>query len=260
MIDLSVLFSAIPPMLGLATLAWLFSLVRKDASIVDSFWSLFFVSALLTWVIKLDADSVRASVVMGLILLWASRLSIYLTFRNWGKPEDRRYQTIRQRNQPHYEVKSLFYVFYLQVALAFIIAVPILPAVASDRPLSLLDLAGSIFFLIGLAIESIADLQMTRFKSRKDSKGKVLRTGLWAFSRHPNYFGESLLWWGFGLIALAAGAPFWILVSPAFMTFLLTKVSGVPLLEEDLKSRSPDYCNYIETTSSFWPRRPGDQK
>lgn len=256
MTDLTLLFAALPPMLVLATLAWLLSVARKDASIVDSFWSLFFVSALLIWVIKIDPDNERAKVVIGLILLWASRLCIYLTLRSWGKPEDRRYQKIRQRNQPHYEMKSLFYVFYLQVALAFIIAIPILPAIASEHPLNLLDLAGAIIFLIGLAIESIADLQMSKFKARKESKGKVLSAGLWKYSRHPNYFGESILWWGFGLIGLAAGAPLWMLISPAFLTFLLLKVSGVPLLEDDLKNRNPAYRKYIETTSSFWPRVP----
>jgi steroid 5-alpha reductase family enzyme len=97
---------------------------------------------------------------------------------------------------------------------------------------------------------------MLRFKSNPKSEGQVMNQGLWRYSRHPNYFGEALLWWGIYLIALAASAPFWVLVSPIFMSFLLLRVSGVPLLEEDLKHRKPDYRDYIETTSSFWPRPP----
>lgn len=254
--EISTLALALPSMLGLATLAWLMSLSLRDTSIVDSFWSLFFVAALFCWLPPLEQLGPRAILVSTLIMLWALRLSVYLTVRNWGKPEDRRYQTIRARNQPHYWIKSLFYVFYLQVGLAFIVSLPILPAVTSELPLSVLDGLGTLIFATGFLTETLADWQLARFKATSRQKGGVMDQGLWHYSRHPNYFGEALLWWGFGVMAVAAGAPLWILVSPIFMTFLLLKVSGVPLLEADLSGRHPNYRRYIETTSAFWPRRP----
>lgn len=259
MLDSTVYMRALPAMFALATLAWALSLRRKDASIVDSFWSLFFVAALLSWLPPLPAYGARTILVSVLIISWATRLSTHLTLRNWGKPEDRRYQRIRERNQPNYPIKSLFYVFYLQVGLAFIVSLPILPAVVSNTPLNLLDGLGVSLFLTGLITETIADWQLVRFKAEPHEKGRVLDQGLWRYSRHPNYFGEALLWWGFFLISMASGAPLWMVISPAFMTFLLLKVSGVPLLEEDLKSRSPNYRRYMETTSAFWPRPPRER-
>jgi steroid 5-alpha reductase family enzyme len=256
MTELSQLSQAIPPMLIVATLAWLLSLWRHDTGIVDSFWSLFFVTALLVWVQQLDMTGLRTLIVVALVLIWAIRLSVHLTVRNWGKPEDRRYQAIRARNQPHYPIKSLFYVFFLQVGLAFLVALPIRYALNAVQPLGILDGLGVVIFLIGWSIETLADWQLTRFKARGSPQGTVLNTGLWRYSRHPNYFGEAVLWWGFVFLALSAGGPLWLLISPAFITFLLLKVSGVPLLEADLAQRNPNYRRYIESTSAFWPKPP----
>lgn len=248
--------SALGPMMGVALIAWALSLLKRNVGIIDSFWSLFFLTALGYWWSGLEAPSSRALLLTGLLILWAVRLSAYLTYRNWGKPEDRRYAAIRQRNQPHYALKSLLYVFCLQVVLAWLVAQPILPTLKSSGPLNGLDVAGTLVFLMGFLFETIADFQMLLFKSNPKSEGQVMNQGLWRYSRHPNYFGEAVLWWGIYLIAFAASAPFWVLLSPVFMSFLLLRVSGVPLLEEDLKHRKPDYRDYIGTTSSFWPRPP----
>lgn len=248
--------TALIPMAFLATVAWILSVIRKDVGIIDSFWSLFFLTALFFWIGPNPEITPRLLLTTGLIVAWALRLSVYLTFRNWGKPEDRRYQEIRRRNQPFYEIKSLFYVFYLQVFLAWLVALPLLPAVKSSVPLGLWDIAGAVLFTAGLLMEAIADAQMARFKASSPPKDSVMDQGLWRYSRHPNYFGEALLWWGFILITLAAGGSPWLALSPLFMTFLLMKVSGVPLLEADLIKRSPAYRRYLETTSPFWPRPP----
>lgn len=255
-IEWQLAFSALIPMALLATLVWVLSVVHKNVGIIDSFWSLFVITALIVWSGPNPEITPRFILTSGLILMWAARLSIYLTYRNWGKPEDRRYREIRLRNQPFYEIKSLFYVFYLQVILAWLVALPLLPAVQSEAPLSLLDALGASLFVTGLLMESIADKQMARFKALAPSMGSVMNQGLWRYSRHPNYFGEALLWWGFILIAFSAGASPWLILSPLFMTFLLLKVSGIPLLEAELIKRGPAYKDYIETTSAFWPRPP----
>lgn len=255
-IEWSLAFYALIPMGLLSTLAWILSVIRRDVGIIDSFWSLFFVTALYAWIGPNPEITSRLILASALVLVWALRLSVYLTYRNWGKPEDRRYQDIRRRNQPFYEIKSLFYVFFLQVILAWCVALPLLPTVKSQEPLGLMDAIGTGVFLTGLLMEAIADAQMARFKALNHPQGSLMNQGLWRYSRHPNYFGEALLWWGFLLIALSSGASPWLGLSPLFMTFLLIKVSGIPLLEADLLKRGPDYQRYLRTTSPFWPRPP----
>lgn len=146
--------------------------------------------------------------------------------------------------------------FGLQAGLAWLISLPLYAAIASPVPLGWLDALGVSLVLAGIGIETLADLQLTRFRRDPANRGRVLDRGLWRYSRHPNYFGEACVWWGFGLLALAAGAV-WALVSPALMTFLLLRVSGVVLLERDIAERRPAYRDYIARTSAFipWPPR-----
>lgn len=243
-------------LLAMSALTWLASLYKRDVSIVDSVWSLFFLGALLTWWLSPIANGPRATVALVLVALWALRLCGYLTWRNWGHPEDRRYQAIRARNQPNYELKSLVIVFALQALLAWWIALPILPVLKSSQPWGWLDSLGATIFITGLILETMADAQMARFKAQPKGKDAVLNTGLWRYSRHPNYFGESVVWWGFYLMALGAGAPLWLVSSPLLINFLLVKVSGVPMLEQDIAERRPAYRDYILSTSSFIPRPP----
>ena len=256
MFDWQIAAGALMVLLAMSTLTWLLSLLKKDVSIVDSVWSLFFVGALLTWWSAPDINGPRTLACLVLVGLWALRLSGYLTWRNWGHPEDRRYQAIRARNQPHYELKSLVIVFALQAGLAWWIALPILPVLKSAQPWQWLDTLGALIFITGLIIETLADAQMAAFKARPKDSDSVLNTGLWRYSRHPNYFGEAVVWWGFFLMALSAGAPLWLVTSPLLINFLLVKVSGVPLLEQDLAERRPAYRDYIQNTSAFIPRPP----
>lgn len=247
--------SAVMLMMAFAT--WLGSLAKRDVSIVDSVWPLFFVAALLVSGWSAPPNGPRALVAGTLVMVWAVRLCAFLTHRNWGQPEDRRYRAIRERNQPHYELKSLVIVFALQALLAWVIALPILPVLKSQTPWGWLDTLGTAVFLFGLGFETLADAQLTRFRAKPAQPGAVLDTGLWRYSRHPNYFGECVLWWGFYLLALGAEAPLWIIVSPLLISFLLLKVSGVPLLEQDIAERRPAYRDYVARTSAFipWPRR-----
>jgi steroid 5-alpha reductase family enzyme len=193
--------------------------------------------------------------VLALAAIWALRLTGYLTWRNHGKPEDRRYRAIRERNEPGFTWKSLYLVFGLQAVLAAIVALPLFGAIASARPWSLLDAAGVLLWLVGFGFEAIGDRQLARFKADPKNRGQVMAQGLWRYTRHPNYFGECCLWWGFFVIALAAGA-WWSVLSPLLLTVLLLRVSGVALLERDIAERRPEYRDYILRTSAFLPWLP----
>ena len=239
--------------LGLVT--WLASLVRRDASLVDRVWSLAIWGAGLAYAAALPERGPRTVWMLALAGVWALRLAAYISWRNWGEPEDRRYQAIRARNQPHFGLKSLYLVFGLQALLAWIVSAPLLAGPASLSPLGWLDAAGIALAVVGIVWEALADWQMARFKADPAQRGRILDRGLWRYSRHPNYFGECCVWWGLGLMALAAGGA-WSLVSPLLMTVLLLKVSGVTLLEADLHARRPAYRDYVARTNAFFPGPP----
>jgi steroid 5-alpha reductase family enzyme len=242
--------------LGFAT--WLASLVRSDASLVDRMWSVFIFGGALTGTLVLAPAGPRPWVLLALMGAWAARLAIYITRRNWGHGEDRRYQAIRARNQPHFALKSLLFVFALQVLLAWLVAAPALAAsLAGDRPLGWVDAAGIALAAFGIVFEAVADAQMSAFKADAANRGRVMDRGLWRYTRHPNYFGETCTWWGLFLIALGGGgAGAWAIVSPLVMTVLLLKVSGVTLLEKDIGERRPAYRDYVARTNAFIPGPP----
>ena len=238
---------------------WAVSLVRNNVALADRVWS---VSIMVTAVVfALGLPPLRATV--GAMLLvgaaWALRLSLFITWRSWGQPEERRYAEMRQRNEPHFKWKSLYLVFGLQALLAWLVAMPFLAAAAAPGPAkgwSGLHSLGLVVALSGLLFEALADGQMAAFKAKAPKPDEVMNQGLWRYSRHPNYFGESCLWWGIALLALAGGGAWWALLSPALVTFLLLKVSGVNLQEQHLESRGPAYVDYVHRTSAFLPRWP----
>jgi steroid 5-alpha reductase family enzyme len=237
--------------LSISTSMWALSVWKRDASIVDSAWSLMIVACGFAYAAQLGAAP-RGSWALCLALLWALRLSVYITWRNWGEPEDRRYRAIRERNQPGFALKSLYLVFGLQAVLAWIVSAPLLAAAAGDAAPGWLDALGGLLVLFGIAFESVADWQVARFRAARPNPQRVLDTGLWRYSRHPNYFGEFCVWWGFFLVALSAGG-WWAVVSPVLMTILLLKVSGVALLEKDMSERRPAYREYMARTNAFFP-------
>lgn len=257
--DWQLYFNGLIAMLAFGVLGWLISLYRNNVTHVDSMWSLFFLVAAAAYACCLPVISLRGNIVLALLAIWALRLCIYLTWRNWGPHEDHRYAAIRANNEPNFRIKSLYIVFGLQAVLAWIVSLPLLGAINSDSALNVLDILGALLVAFGFIWETAADWQLTRFKSQPANKGKVLNTGVWRFSRHPNYFGESCVWWGFYVIALAAGA-WWALPSAILMTLLLLKVSGVSLLEKDIAERRPDYVQYIKTTNAFIPGIPKGPK
>ena len=236
----------------LALLCWIASIPLRDVSIVDRAWSLLFVAAAGVYALALGSARPRVVLTGALLLAWALRLALHITLRNWGHGEDRRYQQIRRNHEPGFAWKSLYIVFGLQAVLAWIVSLPLLGSMAGDRPPGWRDLPGAALWLIGFVFEWVGDSQLTRFRASKRPDGAVLDTGLWRYSRHPNYFGECCLWWGFYLLAMSAGA-WWTIVAPILMTVLLLRVSGVALLERDIGARRPAYREYTERTNAFIP-------
>ena len=236
------------------TLLWLVSLRLRDVSIIDVFWAPGF--ALLAWAAAVAAAPFgpRTWLALALVSLWGLRLGLHILLRHKG--EDHRYGEMRAKFGPRWWWRSLFQVFWLQALLLWIISWPLQVAVAASRPLNIVDAAGAALAAAGLLIEGLADHQLTRFRADAASAGKVMDRGLWSWSRHPNYFGDALMWWGFFLIGFAGAHDWWLLVSPVAMTILLLRVSGVSLLEETIAERRPGYADYIRRTSAFVPLPP----
>ena len=244
--------------LALAALTWLASLVRHDVSLVDRVWSVLIVGAGWVYLVQLPTAGARGLAMLLLASLWALRLSLFITWRNWGHGEERRYQEIRERNQPGFAFKSLYLVFMLQAVLAWVVSAPFLAGAQPGRPLNLLDALGLLLAAFGLVFEAVGDWQLARFKADAAHKGQVMDRGLWRYTRHPNYFGEACVWWGLWLVALAGAgwSGAWTVVSPLLMTVLLLKVSGVSLLEKDITERRPAYRAYVARTNAFIPGPP----
>lgn len=241
--------------LGLMAALWLASLALHNSSIVDIFWGTGFV--IVNWLLFAltpDGLPMRKWLIGVLVTLWGLRLSLYILWRNFGKPEDFRYQKWRQEEGSSWWWKSLLRVFVLQGVLMWIIAAPLLPAQAGTAATTWLDWLGAVVWLVGFFFEAAGDLQLARFKADPANKGKVMDRGVWRYTRHPNYFGDAAQWWGFYLVSLAAGG-WWTIFAPLIMTLLLLRVSGVALLEKTLETR-PGYKEYVERTSSFIPWLP----
>jgi len=251
MFDAMNYLQALPGLMLLAVLGWLISLPRRNVDVVDTLWSLMFLLSVVLYA-GFEPETVRGRLVLVLVAIWALRLAIYITARNWGHEEDRRYQAIRRRNEPGFAFSSVYRVFLFQAVLAWIISLPLHGAVNSSNELGLLDYLGVALWVIGFSFEAGGDWQLARFKRDPANAGKVMDRGFWRYTRHPNYFGDACVWWGFYAIALSAGA-WWSIIGPAIMTVLLLKISGVKLLERDIGQRRPDYAEYIRRTNAFIP-------
>jgi steroid 5-alpha reductase family enzyme len=244
--------------LGLMTALWLLSLVLKDSSIVDIFWGTGFVILNgFYFVMTPEGFLTRKWLLSALVTLWGLRLSIYILYRNWGKGEDFRYQRWRESAQGQWWWRSFFKVFLLQGFLLWMISTPLLAAQYTSRTATLtwLDYSAIALWSIGFFFEAVGDFQLARFKANPDNRGKLLTSGLWRYTRHPNYFGDATQWWGFYAFSAAAGG-YWTVFSPILMTFLLLRVSGVSMLEKSLKDTKPGYERYVRSTSPFIPWFP----
>ncbi len=237
---------------------WAVSLAIKNASIVDIFWGAGFVVIALVAFALTDGYPPRKMLITGFALIWGFRLATHIGWRNHGKGEDFRYQAMRKRAGGRFALVSLSTVFGLQGVLMWVISLPLQFAQLAREParLTWLDYLGAALWLIGFSFEAIGDWQLARFKADPANKGKVMDRLLWAYTRHPNYFGDVLLWWGFFLIALATPGGWWTVISPVLVTTLLMKVSGVALLEKTLVKTRPEYHGYIRRTSAFFPLPP----
>ena len=246
----------------LAALTWLVSLARSDVSLVDRMWPIFIAGAGCVYFVLTPGSGARTVCMIAIAVAWALRLSLFITVRNWGHGEDRRYQEIRARNQPNFGFKSLYLIFALQVVLAWLVSASLFASIAIGnvtlQPLGWLDAVGIATAVFGIIFEAIGDQQMATFKSDPAHKGQVMDRGLWRYTRHPNYFGEACVWWGLWLMAMSAGGWYsaWSVVSPLLMTVLLLKVSGVKLLEKDIAERRPKYRDYVMRTNAFVPGPP----
>jgi steroid 5-alpha reductase family enzyme len=255
------------PILALyLALGWLASVQLRDASIVDVMWGPGFalVAAVGAW--GGAGDPARKLLVLLMVSAWSLRLAIHIFLRNLGKGEDYRYRAMRQNQGPRFVWLSAFTVFGLQGVLLLLIAMPLVAATSlPGRPAAPgsgaagfgpFDFAGIGLFLVGFLFEAVGDAQLARFKANPANRGKVCDVGLWRWSRHPNYFGDATLWWGFYLVACSVPGGAWTIASPLVMTVLLLKVSGVALLERGLTSTKPGYAAYIARTSAFVPWFP----
>ncbi|MGZ8156747.1 MAG: DUF1295 domain-containing protein [Burkholderiales bacterium] len=248
---------ALAVVLALALGGWVWSVRRSNVTIVDSLWPLFFPAALLAYLATAEpvTDNARRILIMALVAVWALRLCAYLAWRSAGAPEDRRYRAIRARNEPGFAWKSAYLIFGFQAVLAWVISAPLYAAVSGAAPLSALDALGAGLWLAGFLFQAIADVQLVRFRRFPENVARVLDTGLWRYTRHPNYFGECCMAWGYWLIACGAGGE-WTVFAPIVMTVLLLRVSGVALLEKDIGERRPAYADYIARTNAFLPGPP----
>jgi len=234
---------------------WLISLWLKDASIVDIFWGPGFAAIAAIGLWRSPDATVREQVFGLLAIIWGVRLGLYLAWRNIGRGEDRRYQAIRARYGARFPLLSLPLVFLFQGGLIWIISSPLQTIGGQAGEWRLADTIGGLIWLIGFGFEVVGDWQLARFKSDPANRVAILDRGLWGWTRHPNYFGDALVWWGLTIPVIAAGAP-WTIISPLIMTWLLRRFSGVPLLERGLRESRPGYEEYVARTSPFFPRPP----
>lgn len=236
---------------------WLLSLWLKDVSIVDIFWGFGFVVVAWMSILCAAAPGPLAWLTTLLVSIWGIRLASYLAWRNLGHGEDKRYAEMREKPGRNFALFSLVVVFGLQGAIMWIVSLPLQLLPTLEGGFSPLTAIGLLLWATGLAFESIGDFQLSRFKSNPANEGKVLDKGLWHYTRHPNYFGDFLIWWAYYLLALSAdGSAWWTAIGPALMTFCLLYFSGVAHLEQRIKTRRPEYADYIRRTSAFFPWPP----
>jgi len=240
----------------LLAVTWVASLVRRDASIVDRVWGLAFVVLAWTYAVVDGRWTPRAVLAVALVTVWGMRLAGYITWRNWGHGEDPRYAAMRARDPDRFPRRSLATVFLLQAVLAWLVSLPLLAAVTRGTgALGWFDLIAGLLWLVGFGYETVGDAQLARFLGDPANRGRVMDRGLWRNTRHPNYFGDTVVWWAYLLLALATGA-WWAVLGTGLMTFLIVRVSGVALTDRRMGragSTRAGYDEYVRRTNAFFP-------
>lgn len=241
---------------------WSISLLRRDASIVDIVWGLGFV--LVAWAAKFVTGASGSGnwLLLIMVTVWGLRLAGYLARRNLGKGEDFRYRAMRRKHGERFAVVSLYTVFGLQGILMFVVSLPVtLGQRDIDSGAGFFTFLGFLVWAVGLYFEAVGDSQLAKFKRDPRNEGLIMDQGLWALTRHPNYFGDCLVWWGLAIVGSRQGAGAWAFLGALVMTVLLVRVSGAAMLDRLLARRKPGYAEYMARTSGFIPlpkrsRRP----
>ncbi|MEI8232943.1 MAG: DUF1295 domain-containing protein [bacterium] len=234
-------------------IAFLIAVLIRNNSIVDIIWGLgFVIIALIAFLFSVP--SIASQIVFVYVSIWGIRLVVHLTLRNWGKGEDFRYQAMRQKWGKHWVLNSFFQVFIFQWLLMQLVAVPIVLTMTGKSAISPIFLfLGMALWLTGFFFEVVGDWQLNQFKKKKSNKGKLMTTGLWSLTRHPNYFGEATLWWGIVFLAYGVTHNYLVFIGPLTIDFLLLFVSGIPLLEKKYQGRA-DWRAYAKATPAFFPK------
>jgi steroid 5-alpha reductase family enzyme len=234
------------------TIIFILALMRKDNSIVDVAWGPGFILVAIYTIIQSGEVDLRKMIVSLLVLLWGMRLSFHILVRNSGKGEDFRYKAWRN-TWKFFILRSFFQIFMLQGVFMLIISMPVwFINAGTGGPLGPWDSLGLVVFGAGFMLEVVADYQLAEFKKNPENRGKIMTSGVWAVSRHPNYFGEALVWWGISFYALSFPLGWSALISPVIITLLLRFVSGVPMLEKKYENH-PDWADYKAKTAAFVP-------
>lgn len=241
--------------LALLSGLFLYADSRKRYDLIDSVWGPgFAVIAVLTLVFA-EGDATRQWIITVLTAVWGVRLGVHIHSRNKGKDEDPRYQDILRRAKGNPRLK-MYRVYLLQAVLMWIVSLPVQAAQHLSAPFGVLDWVGTGVWSVGFVFEAVGDWQLSRFRADPANKGAVMDRGLWRYTRHPNYFGDSVVWWGLYLFTLHSWVAALTIIGPVVMTWLLAKGSGKPLLEKDIVSRRPGYAEYVQRTSGFFPLPP----
>lgn len=236
---------------------WFFiAQILKRNDIADVAWAVGFIVTAISAMIFSNCTTQRGFLSLSLVVLWGVRLACHILLRNQGKPEDARYKKWRQQWGKHALIRAFFQIFILQGLLIIIISLPITIIITSkQKSLGVFDFLGICIWSIGFAFEALGDYQLIKYKKNPANKGKIMTQGLWNYTRHPNYFGEVVLWWGIYLIALSVPKGWATILGPVTITYLILKVSGIPLLEEKYKDNL-EFQIYKKRTSVFFPLPP----
>ena len=259
----SVLIGAAATIACLMLASWSVSLLRRDASIVDIVWGLGFV--VVAWAAKFVTGASGAGnwLLLMMVTVWGLRLAGYLAKRNLGNGEDFRYRAMRRKHGERFAIVSLYSVFGLQGVLMFVVSLPVtLGQRDTNAGAGFVVLLGFIVWAIGAYFEVVGDAQLARFKRDPRNTDQIMDQGLWGLTRHPNYFGDCLVWWGLAIVGATQGAGLWAFLGAIVMTVLLVRVSGAALLDRLLAKRKPGYAEYMDRTSGFipMPRRSGQAR
>lgn len=239
-------------------IAFLIAQIKKNNGLADMAWGLGFVVVAVSSLLVAGTYTIYQLVITALVALWGFRLFYYIGLRNWSKPEDFRYVNMRKKWGTHVHLKAYFIVFMLQMSFLLIVSLPIQLAANINKDLDLIGWiilgVGVLLWIIGFYFEAVGDAQLKKFKQDPSNKGKIMQTGLWKYTRHPNYFGEALMWWAIFIISMSTLS--WIalfgIIGSSFITYLLLFVSGVPLLEKKYKDNEA-FQAYAKKTSIFFP-------